>query len=105
VFQAFHLLPYRTALENVVLAMLYNDVPRAERLRRATDALAGIGLGNRAHALPSTLSGGERQRVAVARALVNRPDLLLCDEPTGNLDSVTGGRSLSSFSTPVARVV
>jgi putative ABC transport system ATP-binding protein len=97
VFQAFHLLPHRTAMENVALAMLYNGVPRAERLRRAANALASVQLGHRADALPSTLSGGERQRVAVARALVNRPSLLLCDEPTGNLDSVTAESVLEVF--------
>jgi putative ABC transport system ATP-binding protein len=87
VFQSFHLLPYRTALENVLLAQIYNRTPRAERLTRAADALDGVGLGHRLHALPTTLSGGEAQRVAIARALVNQPSLLLCDEPTGNLDS------------------
>jgi putative ABC transport system ATP-binding protein len=87
VFQAFHLLPYRTALENVLLAELYNQTPRGARVRAAVDALDAVRLGHRLDALPTTLSGGECQRVAIARALVNQPSLLLCDEPTGNLDS------------------
>jgi len=87
VFQAFHLLPYRTALENVLLAELYNQTPRSARLQAAAGALGEVGLGHRLDALPTTLSGGECQRVAIARALVNRPSLVLCDEPTGNLDS------------------
>jgi putative ABC transport system ATP-binding protein len=97
VFQAFHLLPYRTAMENVILAMLYNGVRRADRVARATEALTSVRLGHRLHAMPTTLSGGERQRVAVARALVNRPSLLLCDEPTGNLDSATAESVLEIF--------
>ena len=87
VFQAFHLLAYRTALENVLLAELYNQTSRSTRVQAAVDALRAVGLGHRLDALPTTLSGGECQRVAIARALVNQPSLLLCDEPTGNLDS------------------
>jgi putative ABC transport system ATP-binding protein len=89
VFQAFHLLPHRTAVENVMLAQIYADIPRHRRREDAMAALAHVGLAKRAHALPTALSGGERQRVAIARALVNSPSLLLCDEPTGNLDSGT----------------
>ncbi|MFB7556247.1 ABC transporter ATP-binding protein [Streptomyces brevispora] len=87
VFQSFHLLPHRSALENVTLAMVYSGVARKERRRRAKEALVRVGLGHRVESLPTRLSGGERQRVAIARALVARPSLLLCDEPTGNLDT------------------
>ncbi|MFD6984811.1 ABC transporter ATP-binding protein [Streptomyces sp. NPDC059956] len=87
VFQAFHLLPHRSARENVELAMVYGGAPRGERPERAREALARVGLGHRTDALPTRMSGGERQRVAIARALVARPSLLLCDEPTGNLDT------------------
>lgn len=89
VFQAFHLLAHRSATENVELGMLYGDVPRRRRTDRARTALDRVGLGHRQYAFPATLSGGERQRVAIARALAPRPALLLCDEPTGNLDTAT----------------
>jgi putative ABC transport system ATP-binding protein len=97
VFQSFHLLPYRTAEENVLLAQLYNGTPRARRVAAARDALEHVGLRHRVDALPTTLSGGERQRVAIARALVHRPSLLLCDEPTGNLDSQNAATVLDLF--------
>lgn len=87
VFQAFHLLPHRTIEENVMLAELYNGRPRHRRHERAVEVLERVGLGHRLGSLPTTLSGGERQRVAIARALLSEPALLLCDEPTGNLDS------------------
>jgi putative ABC transport system ATP-binding protein len=97
VFQSFHLLPYRTAVENVLLAQLYNRTPRAVRRPAAREALERVGLAHRLDALPTTLSGGECQRVAIARALVNRPSLLLCDEPTGNLDSRNAATVMSLF--------
>jgi putative ABC transport system ATP-binding protein len=97
VFQSFHLLPYRTAEENVLLAQLYNRTPRRVRRAEARSALERVGLGHRIDALPTTLSGGESQRVAIARALVNRPSLLLCDEPTGNLDSRNEGTVMELF--------
>ncbi|MFF2079139.1 ABC transporter ATP-binding protein [Kitasatospora sp. NPDC058162] len=97
VFQSFHLLPYRTATDNVALAHLYDAVPRRQRRQAAREALARVGLGHRLDALPTTLSGGERQRVAIARALVHHPSLLLCDEPTGNLDSATAAQVLDLF--------
>ncbi|WP_329375068.1 ABC transporter ATP-binding protein [Streptomyces sp. NBC_01483] len=101
VFQSFHLLPYRTVDENVMLAETYR-APRPGRGRstrgeRARDALARVGLGHRFGFLPTRLSGGERQRVAIARALMGEPALLLCDEPTGNLDSENTESVLSLF--------
>lgn len=97
VFQAFHLLPVLSALENVEFPLLIDGVSAAERRRRAREALDAVGLRDRADHRPDQLSGGERQRVAIARALVHEPSLVLADEATANLDSRTGGAIVDLF--------
>ncbi|MBO9558900.1 MAG: ABC transporter ATP-binding protein [Caulobacter sp.] len=98
VFQAFHLLPRLTAWENVALPLLYRRTERRERRGRALDMLGQVGLADRADHRPGELSGGQKQRVALARALVGRPRLILADEPTGSLDSVTANEVMSLLS-------
>jgi putative ABC transport system ATP-binding protein len=97
VFQGFNLLARTTALENTELPTLYTKIDKSERSKRANEALAMVGLTNRAGHFPSQMSGGQQQRVAIARALVNRPSILLADEPTGNLDTRTSVEIMEIF--------
>jgi len=90
VFQEFNLLPHLTALENVALPMIFQNIPEKAREKKAKDLLISVGLKDRIFHQPAELSGGERQRVAIARAFANNPELVIADEPTGNLDSATG---------------
>ena len=98
VFQTFNLLPKQTALDNVALPLLNSNVSKKERMERAKAALERVGLGDRLDFRPTQLSGGQKQRVAIARAIVTGPDLLLADEPTGALDSVSGRQIMELFS-------
>ncbi len=103
VFQAFHLLPYLSVAENAGLPLLLNGVPAAERRERVQAALASVGLAGRGDRRPASLSGGEMQRVAVARAVVHRPALVLADEPTGNLDETNAAATLEALRAAVKR--
>lgn len=97
VFQSFHLLSHRTVTDNVMMSDIYRGVGRADRRDRAVATLDKVKLGHRADYVPSRLSGGERQRAAIARAILGVPKILLCDEPTGNLDTATGAAILDLF--------
>jgi len=99
VFQSFHLLPYLTLAENVMLPLAIVDISKKKKLAAASDALARVGLPDKANRLPSQISGGEQERVAIARAIVNRPPIILADEPTGNLDRRTGAEVMKLLTT------
>jgi putative ABC transport system ATP-binding protein len=98
VFQSFYLVPYLTLLENVMVPLVITKKTKKEKLEMAEHSLGMVGLGSKSHRLPGEISGGEMERTAIARAIVNRPSLLLADEPTGNLDSKTGKTIMSLFS-------
>jgi len=97
VFQSFNLLPRTTALANVELPLIYGGVSAKERHERSKEVLESVGLGQRTHHFPNQMSGGEKQKVAIARALINNPSIVLADEPTGNLDSKSGEEIMSIF--------
>lgn len=97
VFQNFNLLPKLTAAQNVALPLIYAGVPVKERMERAEEALAKVGLAERVHHKPNEVSGGQRQRIAIARALINRPPLIIADEPTGNLDTKSSYEIMELF--------
>ena len=99
VFQSFHLLPYLTLAENIMLPLAIVDISKRKKLAAAADALAHVGLPGKANRLPSQISGGEQERVAIARAIVNRPPIILADEPTGNLDRRTGAEVMKLLTT------
>ncbi len=99
IFQTFNLLPHLSVLKNVELPLMYSGLSRGKRKKRALEVLRSVGLEDRVKHKPSELSGGQRQRVAIARAIVNNPALILADEPTGNLDSQSGGDILNIFHT------